>query len=74
MNLLIDERLGRREALRLGLSIIGILGILVTAKRRNLIPRVQPIIEALIVQAGFRVSFQLYQDVLRFSQEAEDDV
>ena len=73
-DLLIDERLGRREALRLGLSTIGILGTLVTAKRRNLIPKVQPIMEALIGQAGFRVSFQLYQDVLRLSQEAEDDV
>lgn len=31
-DLLIDERLGRQEAIRLGLSIIGILGILLVAK------------------------------------------
>lgn len=68
-DLLIDERLGRQEARRLGLSIIGILGILLIAKQRNLIPQVQPVMDALINQAGFRVSSQLYQRVLALSQE-----
>ncbi|MBD1872757.1 DUF3368 domain-containing protein [Nodosilinea sp. FACHB-131] len=68
-DLLIDERLGRQEALRLGLSIIGILGILVIAKQRTLIPKVQPIMDALINQAGFRISPQLYHRVLALSQE-----
>lgn len=67
--LLIDERLGRREAQRYGLSVIGILGILVIAKQRNLIPQVQPVMDALIEQAGFRVSPQLYHRVLAISQE-----
>ncbi|HSM83678.1 MAG TPA: DUF3368 domain-containing protein [Nodosilinea sp.] len=68
-NLLIDERLGRQEALRLGLSIIGILGILLIAKQRDLIPQVQPVIDALIHRAGFRVSPQLYRRVLSLCQE-----
>lgn len=68
-DLLIDERLGRQEALRLGLSIIGILGVLLIAKQRNLIPHVQFVMDALINQAGFRVSPQLYQRVLVLSQE-----
>ena len=68
-DLLIDERLGRQEALRLGLSIIGILGILLIAKQRSLIPQVQPVMDALISQAGFRVSSQLYQRVLALAQE-----
>ncbi len=68
-DLLIDERLGRQEARQLGLSIIGILGILVTAKQRNLIPKVQPVMDALIHQARFRVSSQLYQRVLDLSNE-----
>ena len=68
-DLLIDERLGRQEALRLGLSIIGILGILLVAKQRSLIPQVQPVMDALISQAGFRVSSQLYQRVLALAQE-----
>ncbi|NET54713.1 MAG: DUF3368 domain-containing protein [Symploca sp. SIO2E6] len=69
-DLLIDERLGRREALKLGLSIIGILGILVTAKQRNLIPLVRPIMDNLIHQAGFRVGTRLYQEVLHLCQES----
>ena len=32
-DILIDERLGRQEAVRLGISIIGILGILLIAKK-----------------------------------------
>jgi hypothetical protein len=68
--LLIDERLGRREAKRYGLSVIGLLGILVVAKQRNLIPKVQPVVESLVSQAGFRVSPRLYQQVLILSNEA----
>ena len=68
-DLLIDERLGRQEAIRLGLSIIGILGILLVAKQRSLIPQVQPVMDALIDQAGFRVSPQLYQRILALTQE-----
>lgn len=70
-DLLIDERLGRQEALRLGLSIIGILGILLVAKQRSLIPQVQPVMDALINEAGFRVSPQLYQRVLALAQEPD---
>uniref|UniRef100_A0A832H1S0 DUF3368 domain-containing protein n=1 Tax=Oscillatoriales cyanobacterium SpSt-402 TaxID=2282168 RepID=A0A832H1S0_9CYAN len=68
-DLLIDERLGRQEAIRLGLPIIGILGILLAAKQRSLIPQVQPVMDALINQAGFRVSPQLYQRILALAQE-----
>ncbi len=69
-DLLIDERLGRREALKLGLSVIGILGILTIAKQRGLIPRVQTLMDDLIKQAGFRISPQLYDRVLDLSNES----
>ncbi|WP_204136988.1 DUF3368 domain-containing protein [Halomicronema sp. CCY15110] len=68
-DLLIDERLGRQEAVRLGLSIIGILGVLLVAKRKRLIPQVRPVMDTLINQAGFRVSPQLYNRVLALAQE-----
>jgi uncharacterized protein len=67
--LLIDERRGRREATKLGISIIGILGVLLIAKQHGLIPQVQPILDALIEQAGFRVSPQLYTQVLSQANE-----
>ena len=68
-DLLIDERLGRREALKLGLPVIGILGILVTAKQRGSIAIVQTVMDALIQEAGFRVSPALYDRVLALSNE-----
>ncbi|USR91232.1 DUF3368 domain-containing protein [Phormidium yuhuli AB48] len=68
-DLLIDERLGRQEAVRLGLPIIGVLGILLVAKQRRLIPEVQSVMDALINQAGFRVSSQLYRRILDLAQE-----
>ncbi|EDX82413.1 hypothetical protein S7335_860 [Synechococcus sp. PCC 7335] len=68
-DLLIDERLGRQEAARLGLSIIGILGVLLVAKQRTLIPQVQSVTDSLIEEAGFRISPQLYQRVLTLAQE-----
>ena len=68
-DLLMDERLGRQEALRFGIPIIGILGVLILAKQRQLIPKVQTVMDSLMNQAGFRVSSQLYRQVLSLSQE-----
>ena len=68
-DLLIDERLGRQEAVRLGLSIISILGVLLIAKQRSLILKVQPVMDSLSEQAGFRISPQLYQRVLTLAKE-----
>ncbi|QUS61720.1 DUF3368 domain-containing protein [Synechocystis sp. PCC 7339] len=67
--LLIDERLGRREATRRGLAITGVLGILLVAKHRGLIPLVRPVMDALIMEAGFRVSQDLYVDILNTAEE-----
>ncbi len=57
--------------MRLGLSITGVLGVLLIAKNRGLISRVQPIIDALILQANFRISRQLYEEVLRTANELD---
>jgi uncharacterized protein len=67
--LVIDERLGRQSATDCGLKIIGVLGILLSAKRQNLIVAVKPIMDALIEQASFRISSQLYTDVLKTAAE-----
>jgi len=56
---------------RLGLSITGVLGVLLIAKNRGLISKVQPIIDALILQANFRISRQLYEEVLRTANELD---
>ncbi len=67
--LLIDERLGRQVAVEQGLKINGVFGILLSAKQQGLIAIVKPIIDDLISQANFRVSSQLYADVLKAANE-----
>ncbi|WP_411813200.1 DUF3368 domain-containing protein [Chlorogloeopsis sp. ULAP02] len=62
--LLIDERLGRQAATDLGLKITGVLGILLLAKHHKLITEIKPIMSSLVTQANFRISSQLYADVL----------
>lgn len=68
--LLIDERRGRAEANRLGLRITGVLGILVEAKHRNLVVAVKPLMDALIATSQFRVSSNLYTQILAIVDEA----
>jgi predicted nucleic acid-binding protein len=70
--LLMDERLGRETARHLGLRYLGLIGVLIEAKRRGLIDRVEPMLVALRVQAGFRISDELYERVLY--DEGETDI
>lgn len=63
--LLMDEQLGRAAAMRVGLQVTGVLGILIAAKRNNLIQDVKPLLDALIEQVGFWVDEQLYTEVLQ---------
>lgn len=44
---LMDERLGRRLAARHGLTVTGLLGLLVLAKHHGLIPEIVPLIQKL---------------------------
>ncbi len=62
---LIDERRARAVATRLGLNVVGVLGVLVEAKHKALIPDLKPILDDLITRAGFWVSVQLYERVLQ---------
>lgn len=62
---LMDERRGRRLAQRLGLRTLGVLGVLVKAKRERRIEHVKPLLEALVSQAGFWIGNDLYARVLR---------
>lgn len=67
--LLIDERLGRQEANKLGLSLIGVLGMLLIAKKRGLISNVKSVMDDLITQTAFRVGEQLYYRILKEANE-----
>ncbi len=62
--LAIDERKGREVAESLGIPVISLVGILIVAKKRNIIDKVQPIMDELMEKAGFRISKKLYALVL----------
>ncbi|MBE9155582.1 DUF3368 domain-containing protein [Nodosilinea sp. LEGE 06152] len=68
-DLLMNERRGRQVAHDLELSVIGIFGIIVLAKKKALIPSVRRLMDTLVEQAGFRISHRLYQRILRFADE-----
>jgi uncharacterized protein len=54
--LLIDERLGRSAARRLGLTISGLVGVLIEARRSGLLPDASQVVEDLRTNAGFWIS------------------
>lgn len=66
--LVLDDRKARHVARRLGISIIGTVGILVRAKKQGILPAIRPHLEAL-KSAGFRVSPELEQEALRLANE-----
>lgn len=66
--LLIDEHLGRVVATRLGVRIIGLLGVLIEAKHRGLVQEVKPLVDTLM-NLGFHVKQDLYRRVLQATGE-----
>jgi len=67
--LLMDERIGRETASYLGLRYTGLIGVLIEAKRKELISTIKSYLLALR-KAGFRISNELYTRVLQ--DEGED--
>jgi len=62
--ILIDEKKARRVARRAGFDIVGVLGLLLAAKNRALIPAVRPFIEELSKEA-FGLSKKVRQSLER---------
>jgi predicted nucleic acid-binding protein len=68
--LLLDDKKARRVARQMGLAIIGTIGLLVHAKKRGIVPAIQPILDDL-QRTGFRVSAALRAEALRLANETE---
>jgi predicted nucleic acid-binding protein len=67
--LLMDERRGRLAAIRLGVKVVGTLGVLIEAKQKGLLTAVAPILNDLLGKAGLRVSPELYRQVIETAGE-----
>lgn len=67
--LLIDERKGRQLALREGLSVIGLLGVVLLARRKGLIPSSRALISRLEKEAGVYFARDLVESVLKSAGE-----
>jgi len=66
---LIDESLGRHIALSLGLKTVGVLSLLVSAKRLHHVDRVEPLLETLAQRISFRISPSLRKRILNDAGE-----
>ncbi|MEN3002675.1 MAG: DUF3368 domain-containing protein [Armatimonadota bacterium] len=64
----LDDLRARRKAMRLGLSVIGVVGLLVQAKRQGLVEALRPLLDTLRAR-GFYVSDALYEHALKLVQE-----
>ena len=68
--LIIDERPGRAIAQQCGIKIIGVLGMLLEAKRQGLIVVVKPLMDQLINEVEFWISRSVYESVLQAANES----
>jgi len=66
---LIDEAAGRAMAVQMGLKPTGVLGVLVRAKKKGLIGRLEPLMDQLQNELGFYISAKLRAEILRLSGE-----
>ena len=67
---LMDEREGRRAAQRLGLRVVGVVGILLEAKTQQAVAHLRPHLDALRQTAGFYLSESLYRHALALAGES----
>ena len=67
--LLLDERDARKIGKSLGLRVTGILGILLRAVKDQKLSSIEPVIDKLITQCGFRISDNLKAEILTESKK-----
>lgn len=66
--ILLDDRPARQTAKRLGLFVVGSLGLLLEARRLRMVDNVQAELDAMIA-VGFHVGQPLYDEVLMLAEE-----
>ncbi|MFO7742033.1 MAG: DUF3368 domain-containing protein [Anaerolineae bacterium] len=69
---LMDEREGRHAAQQMGLRVVGVVGVLLEAKAKEVIDAVRPPLNGLRQKAGFYLSEDVYQRALALAGEAQE--
>lgn len=69
--LVMDETMGRERARAMGLQTVGVLGVLLNAKRYEQIKSVKSAMESLRREIGFYISDDLFEQVARAAGETE---
>jgi len=67
--LLIDERRGWKMAKELGINAIGIIGVLLDAKKLGVLQKIMPVIDELRSVAGFWISAGFYAQIKAIVKE-----
>ncbi|MBI2397465.1 MAG: DUF3368 domain-containing protein [Xanthomonadales bacterium] len=67
--MLMDERRGRQTAIRQGLPLFGVLGVLLQAKRIGKIERIASVLDRM-QSNGYRISQALIDAALKLAGEA----
>ena len=70
--LLLDERRGRMIAKQHGVKVIGLMGVLLLAKRQGLLETIRPVLYELRTVAGFWIDAELFTQVLESAGEGQD--
>lgn len=70
--ILMDEREGRHAAQRMGLQVVGVVGVLLEAKAEGAVRAVRPHLDALRQRAGFYLGERVYRRALLLAEEATE--
>ena len=62
--LIIDDKLGREKATYFNIHVVGLIGVLVEAKRTGLIQSMKPLLDDLMHTAHFYINPSLYTHIL----------
>ncbi|MEI6537357.1 MAG: DUF3368 domain-containing protein [Verrucomicrobiaceae bacterium] len=67
--LLLDDSDGRRLAKAEGAPVLGLMGVLLLAKRRGVLANVRPLMDRLRDEAGFYLSDKVRREIIRLADE-----
>lgn len=69
--LVMDETMGRERARAMGLQTVGVLGVLLNAKKQGQVKSIREAMNSLRQEVGFYISDDLFKQVIKAAGESE---